>query len=130
MLASGAMTSTPGVITSFSCIVLLLPHSVLCARVAASRVETPRTPHGAAGVARASVAPHERLPSLPQVSYHPGSAARAARESWGWNRSSAPAEGLRPSQTERARTDRRLSLLTAHPNHEEVSGAMVRPAVN
>ena len=33
-------------------------------------------------------------------------------------------------ESERARTDQRLALLTALPHHEEVSGAMVRPAVN
>src|SRR6266436_1823168 len=76
MLASGAMTSTPGVIMSFSCISLLLLQPVPCARVAASRAETPRTPHGAAGVARASAAPHERL-ALSSASFIPsGSAAR------------------------------------------------------
>src|SRR4029434_118038 len=48
MLASGAITSTSGVITSFSCIRCLLLHPVPWTRVVPSGVETPRTPHGAA----------------------------------------------------------------------------------
>src|SRR5438874_10707953 len=47
MLASDAITSTPGVMMSFSCIVGLL-HPMPWPRVAASRPETPRPPHGAA----------------------------------------------------------------------------------
>src|SRR4029450_9864242 len=38
MLASGAMTSTPGVITSFSCIGLLLSHAVPSTRVVRERL--------------------------------------------------------------------------------------------
>src|SRR4029453_12970425 len=60
MLASGAFTSTSGVITSFSCIRCLLLHPVPWTRVLTSRVETPRTPHGAAeGVTRTAL--HGRL---------------------------------------------------------------------
>src|SRR2546423_14147973 len=70
MLTSGAMTSTPGVITSFSCIGLLLPHAVPCARVAGSRVETPHRPYEAAGMARANATPHARL-ALSAASFIP-----------------------------------------------------------
>src|SRR5882724_6222395 len=103
MLASGAITSTPGVITSFSCIALLLLQPVPCARVAASCVETPRTPQRAAGgMTRDGAAPHGRL-TLSLRKFHTTWGLRPAtvQESWGWNRSGAPAEGRRPSQTER-----------------------------
>src|SRR5262245_11420824 len=56
MLASGAMTATPGVIMSFSCIRLLLSHAVRSARVAASRIETPHPSSGATRVVRERLA--------------------------------------------------------------------------
>src|SRR3977135_469879 len=68
MLASGAITSTSGVITSFSCIQCLLLHPVLWTRVLTSRVETPQTPHGAAaGVTRTAL--HGRL-ALSRCKFH------------------------------------------------------------
>src|SRR5262245_36921748 len=68
MLASGMMTSASGVMTFFSCIVWLLSSAVPSTRVAASCVETPRTPHSAtAGVTRAT--PHGRL-ALSRRKFH------------------------------------------------------------
>src|SRR4029450_9767989 len=68
MLASGAITSTSGVITSFSCIRSLLLHPVPWTRVLTSRVATPRTPHGVpAGVTR--TARHGRL-ALSRRKFH------------------------------------------------------------
>src|SRR4029450_6784227 len=68
MLASGAITSTAGVITSFSCIRCLLLHPVPWTRVLPSRGETPRTPHGAAaGVTRTAL--HGRL-ALSRRKFH------------------------------------------------------------
>src|SRR4051812_40888303 len=111
MLASGAITSTPGVITSFSCIRCLLPHPVPWTRVVTSRVETPRTPHGAAeGVTRAAL--HGRL-ALSLRKFHAtwglgGPRPRALRHGQaprgcavGETGRGPPTQCRRPSQSER-----------------------------
>src|SRR5262245_58330467 len=114
MLASGAMTSTPGVITSFSCIGLLLLYAVPSARVAASRIETPRTSSGAARVVR------ERLALSAARYQRPGACGPTPHGPPAGGTSRAPlqrvADLLRLREacsSERGRTDRHLSLLPA-----------------
>src|SRR4029453_4098493 len=116
MLASGAMTSTPGVITSFSCIGLLLSHAVPSARVAASRHEIPRTSSGAARVVR------ERLALSSARCILPAGCGPRPRRRLGGARLVPPlqrvADLLRLREacsSERGRTDRGLSLLPALP---------------
>jgi hypothetical protein len=97
-----AITSTSGVMMSFSCIVWLLAHAVPSTHVTASRVETPRTPHGAtAGVTRA--APHRRL-ALARRKFH---------AIWG-----LAARDLARSDTDRRRVDVRwVRPVGARPCH-------------
>src|SRR4029450_9478175 len=111
MLASSAITSTSGVITSFSCIRCLLPYPVPWTRVVTSRIETPRTPHGAAeGVTHASPT-RAPCPLSPQVSCHLGAgrpetshAPTQTGAAWvggWWDRGGPPTPGRRLSQNER-----------------------------
>src|SRR4029453_561039 len=71
-LASGAITSTPGVITSFSCIALLLLPPVPWTRVVASRIARRRTPHAAAGGGDTRIASHDVCPGLSANFIPPG----------------------------------------------------------
>src|SRR4029453_7575788 len=111
MLASSAITSTSGVITSFSCIRCLLPYPVPWTRVVTSRIETPRTPHSAAeGVTHASPT-RAPCPLSPQVSCHLGAGqpepspaptqTGAARVDVGGDRAGPPTQCRLLSQNER-----------------------------
>src|SRR4029453_899451 len=125
MVASGAITSTLGVITSLSCIVVLLASPrgsalLVCTRARylpapcpfqehsqaslrhptrASHVERDRTPRGCVG-RRACCSRVSPLPEnvSPQVSYHPG-VCRAGPTSG--DVACNPVEDRQPSQIER-----------------------------
>src|SRR5262245_61905578 len=105
MLASGAITSTAGVITSFSCIRYLLLHPVPWTRVLTSRVATPHTPPRRCSRRDAHSPTRAPCPRSPQVSCHLGAGGLAqeleaapgcARDRWPTH--AQPLRGARKEQ--------------------------------